>query len=501
MKSFSKRLTATILIMAMMVSMLGIVVSASPGMHFTIGTVTGEPGDTVEIDVTMSGNPGFSSATIEFSLGAGLSFVGTLANYDLSNSAMPGPLFNPANGRMNFGMANPLQNFTGNGHVITLVIAIDPSATPGQIPVSINAATAQMSIFNAANVEVPFTVTAGSVTVDAPFSGTPATVRVEPGADPFFDVSSITAEAEAANITVVIDSAPPAGDFDTAEFNEASAVFASITLEDNIGATIPTPFGFRVAVTMPIPPGVSAGDLRVFHYGSNPAGSPTTITPTISGSSFTFMMSSNEYYAFGALSGTFSNTGSQSGDVLARVIGLDEDPAAFAVEIEWGDMLFVFDHGGHTDVLSTNVTVHGTLTTVGLTTSVNNSPHWRPEFINGINNRIGVKNVSADSTPLDVTFNYIMEPGSGGAPSQFNAAAGVNNVVGRFHSTNAAALTAAGVLTNPTAINSAASPNLAYGDSDSVYFAFSGTPDGAPGDGSWPNFRLVGRVVVSWEPA
>jgi len=252
---------------------------------------------------------------------------------------------------------------------------------------------------------------------------------------------------------------------------------------------------------MPIPPGVSAGDLRVFHYGSNPAGSPTTITPTISGSSFTFMMSSNEYYAFGALSGTFSNTGSQSGDVLARVIGLDEDPAAFAVEIEWGDMLFVFDHGGHTDVLSTNVTVHGTLTTVGLTTSVNNSPHWRPEFINGINNRIGVKNVSADSTPLDVTFNYIMEPGSGGAPSQFNAAAGVNNVVGRFHSTNAAALTAAGVLTNPTAINSAASPNLAYGDSDSVYFAFSGTPDGAPGDGSWPNFRLVGRVVVSWEPA
>jgi len=212
-------------------------------------------------------------------------------------------------------------------------------------------------------------------------------------------------------------------------------------------------------------------------------------------------MGSNEYFAFGALSGAGGDTGSASGAVQARVIGLDEDPGTFAVDIEWGDMLFVFDHGNHTSVLSTNVTVHGTLDTVNLATRTTNSPHWRPEFINGVNNRIGVTNNSTNNVPLDVSFNYVMEPGSSAGSTMFNSAPGADNVVGGFHSTNASALTAAGVLTNPTANTSAASPNLAYGDSDSVYFAFSGTPDGAPGDGSWPNFRLVGRVVVSWEPA
>jgi len=209
----------------------------------------------------------------------------------------------------------------------------------------------------------------------------------------------------------------------------------------------------------------------------------------------------------------------------------------YYIDIEWGGMAFAF--GFTSKVWDPVDHVYINLpagSPVGEWLEDNTTIKYTGEatyyYLDGINNKVTVINHS--NAAVNPVFDYDMLPGNGTNLSLFNAAAGLNLVVGGFYYTNAAALTGAGILTG-TAITAPA-PNhlvmlplytadgrspghvvdvdgvgLTIDDIDplnpglvsQVYFAFSGTPDVVPATPTDPiNLTLtkVGTITVTLTP-
>jgi len=211
--------------------------------------------------------------------------------------------------------------------------------------------------------------------------------------------------------------------------------------------------------------------------------------------------------------------------VWAKVIDTDADAIIYCVDIEWGSMKFVFSvDNGQWDP---DTRTYGTGTSAG---------KWvEASYLDGSNNKVLVRNRS--NAHIDAGFDYAFfsqfDGSAGGSNSNnlFNAlSTTLDRVQGNFFMTNADALTAALKLTDadmtssatgvdtlatylaynrPVFVNNAdpgSTSHPAYGDTDtfptqSVYFAFSGTPDTTGRKLiDTANFTKVGVITVTITP-
>lgn len=207
---------------------------------------------------------------------------------------------------------------------------------------------------------------------------------------------------------------------------------------------------------------------------------------------------------------TEGNDGAQV-SVWAKVIEADLSFTIYSIEIEWGNMKFVYSNGkGKWD--SQTHSYVGDL--------ADDTPSWwidnKLETSDGIpteyylengNNKITITNHSNGA--IDAAFTYATVNGN-----EFNDISGADNVIGGFYDSEPKAKSGALILTDlsersdsiNTLPNSKVSLPTAVGRdldaealSKDVYFAFSGTPDVGK-SAALADFTKVGFITVTIMP-
>jgi hypothetical protein len=207
---------------------------------------------------------------------------------------------------------------------------------------------------------------------------------------------------------------------------------------------------------------------------------------------------------------TSTNPGTAGIYVWAKVG--ETDPAfIYSADIAWGDMKFAFNYNTQWNPVTRVYDVV--------------EAAWAAADVDSINNAITVYNRSNNN--ITAGFGFALT--TVGSSTHFNAAAGgANNVAGNFFATNANAITASerivdtamvsSVLTSPITIaNADGNANVTtaanawawWGNTtqanfpnETVYFAFSGTPDlNTALVNATPEFTNVGTITVTITPA
>jgi len=166
--------------------------------------------------------------------------------------------------------------------------------------------------------------------------------------------------------------------------------------------------------------------------------------------------------------------------VWAKVVQQGADTKIYCVDIEWGNMQFVFTRA------------LGTWDPDSLTYNVAASEEWDDFWIDGDNNKVRVVNRSNDDIDADFDFNF-----EGGTDNLFNATGvSADRVQGNFFDDNAGAIAAALLLSDAEMAGISAIPSFVddvvkveSADNDlgadpgqgaeketEVFFAFSGKP-------------------------
>ena len=148
-----KRFFSALLAVAMLTAFAWVTpVFAAGEVTFTVGSATGKPGDSIQIPITVSGNPGISLIQIDITLGAGLEWDYDPALYGSNQSTWPfisssdvlplsttrpqGANFTASTARLLF--QGDGGNVTTNGTLVTLKLKVKGDATSSNVSVSMS---------------------------------------------------------------------------------------------------------------------------------------------------------------------------------------------------------------------------------------------------------------------------------------------------------------------------------------------------------------------------
>ena len=194
--------------------------------------------------------------------------------------------------------------------------------------------------------------------------------------------------------------------------------------------------------------------------------------------------------------------------VQAKII--NSESKVYNVDIDWGEMKFVFDDGGSKWDPKTHTYTNGTDEASWLINNADGSGTATEWYLEQGNNRVTVTNHSNGA--IDAVFDYTMLD-SAGDVTAFNTNAGKDNVVGGFYASEDDAKAGALVLVEPNAkvdYNTLPDSRISLPTAEgrflnnqeivgSAYFAFSGTPDARRSE-VLMDFKKVGVITVTIKP-
>ena len=162
MKKGMKKLTAFILLAVMLLQMIPVVAFASSGaMKLTVSSVNGIAGDTVEVTVDISNNPGIASLVFNVEYDSALTLKGVEFNSAFGPYVTTPPTYtNP----QTVTLISPLQDVSVNGTLATFTFEIGANVTDGY-EAYVNVSFAEKNIFNSENELVATVAENGKVSV------------------------------------------------------------------------------------------------------------------------------------------------------------------------------------------------------------------------------------------------------------------------------------------------------------------------------------------------
>jgi len=187
MKNHIKSTTAIILVLIMLVNIFPISAysSGSDAMSLTASSVSGKPGDTVTLDITVADNPGLSS--LKFNV----AYADELILQDVELGSGFGPYLTvPPNysNPLTVTLISPYEDCSAEGVIAKLTFLIADTAAAGEYDVDIT--YIQKETYNSNFEDVAVSVTNGSVTVEK---------------EPLPDGMSLTAESVIASRGETVD--------------------------------------------------------------------------------------------------------------------------------------------------------------------------------------------------------------------------------------------------------------------------------------------------------
>lgn len=162
MKKGMKKLTAFILLAVMLLQTLPVIAFASVGaMKLTVSSVNGIAGDTVEVTVDISNNPGIASLVFNVEYDSALTLKGVEFNSAFGPYVTTPPTYtNP----QTVTLISPLQDVSVNGTLATFTFEVGANVTDGY-EAYVNVSFAEKNIFNSENELVATVAENGKVSV------------------------------------------------------------------------------------------------------------------------------------------------------------------------------------------------------------------------------------------------------------------------------------------------------------------------------------------------
>ena len=193
--SIKKRLKRPLSLFTAVAMMLTTTFSALPVMAegvptFAVSSASANPGDTVEITISIENNPGITSAAIDVSFPDELTLTGVSLKRDVYTGQFNGPQSLPVTKKVRLNWANGLADNSTSGLFATLNFSVSESAGEGTYPISIT--YDPDDVFNLEETNIDFQISNGSVTIGHKLTKTNATVATctEPGNSAYWSCSN-----------------------------------------------------------------------------------------------------------------------------------------------------------------------------------------------------------------------------------------------------------------------------------------------------------------------
>ena len=193
--SIKKRLKRPLSLFTAVAMMLTTTFSALPVMAegvptFAASSASANPGDTVEITISIENNPGITSAAMDVSFPDELTLTGVSLKRDVYTGQFNGPQSLPVTKKVRLNWANGLADNSTSGLFATLNFSVSESAGEGTYPISIT--YDPDDVFNLEETNIDFQISNGSVTIGHKLTKTNATVATctEPGNSAYWSCSN-----------------------------------------------------------------------------------------------------------------------------------------------------------------------------------------------------------------------------------------------------------------------------------------------------------------------
>ena len=193
--SIRKRLKRPLSLFTAVAMMLTTTFSALPVMAegvptFAASSASANPGDTVEITISIENNPGITSAAMDVSFPDELTLTGVSLKRDVYTGQFNGPQSLPVTKKVRLNWANGLADNSTNGLFATLNFSVSESAGEGTYPISIT--YDPDDVFNLEETNIDFQISNGSVTIGHKLTKTNAKVATctEPGNSAYWSCSN-----------------------------------------------------------------------------------------------------------------------------------------------------------------------------------------------------------------------------------------------------------------------------------------------------------------------
>ena len=193
--SIKKRLKRPLSLFTAVAMMLTTTFSALPVMAegvptFAASSTSANPGDTVEITISIENNPGITSAAMDVSFPDELTLTSVSLKRDVYTGQFNGPQSLPVTKKVRLNWANGLADNSTSGLFATLNFSVSESAGEGTYPISIT--YDPDDVFNLEETNINFQVSNGSITIGHKLEKTDAKVATctEPGNSAYWSCSN-----------------------------------------------------------------------------------------------------------------------------------------------------------------------------------------------------------------------------------------------------------------------------------------------------------------------
>lgn len=165
---------------------------------FTVGSVSGKPGDTVTVPIRISENPGIIAALLKIAYDSdaltltNVTDGGILGEYKFGDTLTANPYI------VSWSNGTAQTDYTANGDLVYLTFKINENATAGTYPVSVSYDAEE--IYNKALENITFAVTPGTVNVEENEALDPNAPQIVVGSQSATGGQTITVEITAANM-------------------------------------------------------------------------------------------------------------------------------------------------------------------------------------------------------------------------------------------------------------------------------------------------------------
>ncbi|MBO4734006.1 MAG: hypothetical protein J5662_05960, partial [Clostridia bacterium] len=197
MKKILAVLLAVVLVATLSLSAVMLVSATSP--QIVVSSVEANPGDTVDVTISLQNNPGLSSMKLKVAFPEGIT-LNKPVTYDITSAGgqatQPGKVTSPAT----LNWVSPFEDVTGDQTFATLSFTVADDATPGDKAITVT--YDQADVYNLAEDDVVFGITNGKITVAD--NSTPP-----PSTDPTIVVSSVeAAKGDTVDVAIALQNNP-----------------------------------------------------------------------------------------------------------------------------------------------------------------------------------------------------------------------------------------------------------------------------------------------------
>lgn len=160
-----KRFIAAVLSVMIFATAVPMTILAADDPTITVSKVTASAGDTVDVAIDISNNPGIISMLLNVSYDSNLTLT-AVKNGTVLNGATHNTNALTANPyTLSWGDDTATENNTKNGTIVTFSFAVSENAT-GELPITVTYDNSNYAIYDMDFNLVDFTITNGSVTVE-----------------------------------------------------------------------------------------------------------------------------------------------------------------------------------------------------------------------------------------------------------------------------------------------------------------------------------------------